>query len=188
MGTLFSRGHQPRVRQSRNGFSLIELIMALAVVSVAATLGASLLQQSLSLGRSARNRVIASHLAEEQMNVLLRHPDRFQWPAAEEFEKAQFPIVNPGCDKNGYSLLDRPSAAPLDTRARNRDNVLYDGFRWKAFGHFPAPEAPYCEVSVEIRWKEAGDTRAFVLTSALPRSRAQVPQPQAEPAKAEVAK
>jgi len=165
---------------------LIELVMALAVVSVAATLGISLLQQSLTLGRSARNRAIASQLAEEQMSALLRHPGRFQWPAADQLGKDRFPIADPGCDKEGYSLLSRPSTAPLDARARSRDNVLYDGFRWKAFGHFPGPDAAYCEVSVEIRWKEAGGARAFVLTSALPRSRAQVPKSEAK--KPEVSK
>jgi prepilin-type N-terminal cleavage/methylation domain-containing protein len=186
MGTLFSSGEQPRVLRPRGGFSLIELITALAVMSVAATLGVSLLQQSLSLGRSARNRVVASQLAEEQMAALQRHPERFQWPSVDQLAGQPFSIVNPGSGKDDYAPLAGPASAPLDKRARSRDNVLYKGFQWKATGHFPAPDSPYCEVSVEIRWQESGDPRAFVLTSALPVSIAQVPQ--VAPAKPEVTK
>jgi len=46
---------------------------------------------------------------------------------------------------------------------------VYDGFRWKAIGRIPDTERPYCEVVLEVAWKDAGNTpKLLVLTSCVP--------------------
>ncbi len=186
MVTVSSGGPGTRGSVRLRGFSLIELITALAVVGVASTIFVSLLNQGMGLGRSARNRTIAVHLAEAQLGALQQHPERFLWPAALPGQD-RFPVTSMEPNLQGYTPVAPPSVFPTDQRSRARETAIYEDFSWQAYGRFATDDAPYCELSVEIHWTESGRDRAFVLTSAMPRSASEIPWSQAAQPKAEAA-
>lgn len=52
------------------GFTLVETILAISVVSVAIATAAQLTQSSLKMGRASMNQYIAFHLAEEGLEIV----------------------------------------------------------------------------------------------------------------------
>ncbi len=151
------------------GFTLIELIVAIAVVSVAATVFMSLYTSSLTLARAAQNKTVAATLAEEQMNAILQHPDHFYWAIPEEENAAQFPIGNSTEDPKVGNPVEAPTILPAEEWAKRQSERLYKQFRWQAYGRLPDPQASYYEVTVVIRWTEGGRAEALALTGSCPR-------------------
>lgn len=153
----------------RKGFSLIELIVALAIVSVAGTVFVSFYTSSIDLGRTAQNRTVAAQLAREQLNTILRHPEKFQWQVPAEAGTAAFPIVVPGEDTKVGNPVQLPAVQPPNENSFQRNAAVYDKFHWMAQGRFPDANSAYCEVTVTIQWPEAVRPQMLALTSAVPR-------------------
>ena len=74
-------------RHERNiGFTLIEVIAALTVMSVATTIIISLLTSSLSISEASRNRKVAGELAEEKLIEIVNMPGSFSIPEPSTLE------------------------------------------------------------------------------------------------------
>lgn len=183
---LFSGSLSRPVLRGRTGFTLIELIVALAVVSVAATIFVKMHTMSLDLARTARNRTVAARLAEEQMAAILRNPAQFKWSAEGAKSGELFPVYPAQESAPAPVAVAGPTVMPSMERAVRRETSVYESFQWQATGRFVQDGAPYCEVSVQILWKEAGKDRSFVLTSAAALSAASLPGTQAAQPKKEI--
>jgi prepilin-type N-terminal cleavage/methylation domain-containing protein len=155
-------------RRRQAGFTLMELIVALAVISVAATVYFSFYASSLMIGRTAKNRTVAMQLAEAQLHVIQRHPDRFLWQTPETPDNGRFPVLLAENDPPAGNPVSPPAILPVEERARRREEALYDRFRWKAWGRIPAPECGFYELTVVISWEEAQREEIIALTSTVP--------------------
>jgi len=143
------------------------MIVALAVLSVATGVMASLFTGSLALSANSRHQRIAAALAEEQLAAVLRHPEQYAWPltAAGNLELFEIrPLVV-------RAAPQPPSALPAVKAAASRTSGEYGQFSWRAYGRLPAAGAPYLEVTVVVGWTDAGRERLVSLTSAIPRVR-----------------
>jgi prepilin-type N-terminal cleavage/methylation domain-containing protein len=166
------RGYRQK-RRGTLGFTLIEVIVAIAVLSVAVGVFVRLFGGSVDLAQIAQQRTIATGLADEQLSAILRHPDRFLW---EEDDAGNISIRLTGEDpKPGnpfdslrVKLEDLPPLKPV----ANQQAALYKKFRWQAFAKQPTDKnevrLPYYEVTVVIRWEDNQKSQALALTSSVP--------------------
>jgi prepilin-type N-terminal cleavage/methylation domain-containing protein len=65
--------------KTTKGFTLIEIIVALAVVSVAITGLVQMFSLSLNLSQTSQNVILASSIAHDKLNYVLNCPDKFIW-------------------------------------------------------------------------------------------------------------
>jgi prepilin-type N-terminal cleavage/methylation domain-containing protein len=151
----------------RSGFSLIELVVALAVMSVAIGIFVQLFGSSLDLARQGRDHTIAAGLADAQLNTIVQRPNDFRWERDPEAEERPFPIRLATDDPRAGNPFAGPEALPAEVGLDVREKALYDAFRWKAFGRI-VPGQPYAEVTVVVNWEEAQRERKVALTSAVP--------------------
>lgn len=166
---------RPGTRGGR-GFTLIETLIALSVVSVAVAIFVNLYGDSLGLGRLAHQRDVASEAAQAQLALITRSPGNFLWKTPVEAAEAQFPILAAEDDPKAGNIVRPPAAMPAEEAADMRAKNDYENFRWRAFGRLPK-DKEYCEVTVVVTWKQGGRPEMLALTSALPR--AAIPAPAA---------
>jgi prepilin-type N-terminal cleavage/methylation domain-containing protein len=163
-----------------NGFTLIEILVSLAVVATAATILVSLFGSSLVLTRSNRSRLVAASLAEEQMDSILRNSSKYVWnlDGAESGQLVEVVPAEPaqseaaGAAKPGIPAgwrFDRLVAAPVEPAANAREEIFYGKFRWQAYVALPQPNSKHVDVTVVVRWKDAGRDKSVALTSSAPR-------------------
>ena len=150
------------------GFTLIETLVALSVVSVAVGIFISLYGDSLGLGRLAHQRAMAAEAAQAQLALITQAPGTFLWKAPADGADVQFPILSSEDDPKAGNIITPPSAMPADETANLRAQNAYENFRWRAFGRLPK-EKEYCEVTVVITWQRGNRDEMLALTSAVPR-------------------
>lgn len=151
------------------GFTLIETLIALSVVSVAVAIFVNLYGDSLGLGRLAHERAVAAEAAQTQLALITRSPGMFLWKAPSDAAEVQFPILASEDDPKAGNIITPPSAMPADENADERARIAYENFRWRAFGRLPK-DKEHCEVTVVVTWKQGGREEMLALTSAVPRS------------------
>lgn len=148
-----------------SGFTLLELLTSLVIMSVAVTLFVGMFTASLAMAKQNSLQKIAASLAEERLTEILIHPDRYDWP---DFSSESTETPLPLTERLGRS--NPPSAMPTERSANNRVRAQYEDVTWQAFTRLPALDADYAEVIVEVAWTQHGRIRMLSLTSALPRS------------------
>lgn len=170
---MASRGRVVRVvhRPNSSGFTLFEVLAALAVLGIASGIFASLFIASMNLGHMNQSQSIAASHAGEQVVLLRNYPEEFTWPDFNALEPGAFGPVTPK-DPTGdaTSATDPPSVMPIEPRAFERERNFYDLFSWQAFARVPSPDAAYVEVASVVHWLEKGKPQSFTLTSAVPRA------------------
>ncbi len=160
--------------RSAAGFTLIEMLTALVVLGMGATIFLQLFTSSQSLAKSGRTHEIAASLAEEYMTLLQSRPDLFIWP--NYLDQAPSTAMPVKARENGpiaSAFVEPPLALPLARRAHDRERSIYGGYTWSAAARLPSPESSYVEVTVQIEWLLEGRVKQFMLTSAMPRSAAE---------------
>ncbi len=157
-------------RPKKRGFTLLELLVALAVVSVAATLFFSLYFSSFRYASTATYERTATAIAEAALVNLMQHPNAYTWCFSETSDKGFFRIKTDAEEPAAGNLAEPPTALPPEEDAARRSETLYQKFRWRLYGRLPGSESPYYEVLAEVRWEEAGRKRAVTLTGAVPRT------------------
>ena len=169
-------------RGGRNGFTLIEILTALAIVSIASSLFISMFASSVALAKMSRCRRIAVHVAEAQLSDLLLDAGRYDWPRIDELEVDEWVPVRPALP------VGRQAAGPgtpvllsylpqcADARSDRRDKALYKRFSCETFACIPRKGALYFEVIAVVRWTHAGNEHVYVLTSCVPRDALEVRQ------------
>ncbi len=174
-------------RRRKAGFTLLELVLALAILGLAVTLMLSLFFRSTELGDTVRNRTLAAELAETQLAAILATPEYFTWrlPADRPLHAlgstALFPVTPLGSEAGPDETYPwrPPSVLPVQDAQAAQDTARYEQFRWRAFvaapggpyAAYPTPGYAYLELSVAVQWEEAGRTRQWVYTSAVPLER-----------------
>jgi type II secretory pathway pseudopilin PulG len=148
----------------------LEVLVALSVIGFAITIFISLFNSSVDLGVTARNRSIATRLAEDQLAAITRAPQDFVWAIPEGApEDGLFPVRLGADDPPAGNAFDLPAAMPPEESAFSREESTLRKFRWQAFGRLPGPNAAHYEVTVAVRWKESARDQIVALTSAVPR-------------------
>ena len=155
----------------RRGFTLVELLVAISVISIAAMVFVSFYFSARDLRGTAQNQEIAASLAQEQLEAILASPTHFTWRKPEGESTQAFPILAATPDDPDSYYFDAPLALPADKRAYLRQTNLYNRFQWAAFARQAAAADPYYEITVVISWTEAGRDQSIALTSALDKGR-----------------
>ena len=159
--------HKARGR-SVEGFTLLETIAALLVISIATTMLVSFFTMTVMLGRGARHERVAASLAEERLLDLLQNPDKYVWPTAEVLDGGGTAPIAPVGEQTTADRhpCEMPSVTPVDAAPVRH---FYQEFWWQAFATRPEGGAfPYVEVTVVVGWVEAERTRTFTLTATAP--------------------
>jgi prepilin-type N-terminal cleavage/methylation domain-containing protein len=165
-------GHSSRYAVNRlhgaAGFTLLEVLTALAVMSVAVYILMSMFLASLQVGEGARLQDTAAAIASEQMQALVNSPDSFAWPAFAG-DGAAIEVL-PAHESDEWHAPSVPDALPSVREAHDHERVFHERFGWRAYAR-PLVEAPaVVEVSVVVKWTHRGRPQSFVLTSAIPRA------------------
>jgi prepilin-type N-terminal cleavage/methylation domain-containing protein len=175
---VYHRGHGPLLRGPqenfrttrgwRRGFTLVEVITALALLSVAGFISVSLFSASHDLAASNRNQTVAGQLAREQLNRLLTLPEQYAWPDLDSLEPGEFgPVTLDEATGPGFQAPSASPALPQPTRAMRN---LYENYTWEAYTRITETGIAYAEVVVAVRWKDKFRMRTLTLTGAVPRS------------------
>ncbi len=153
----------------RHGFTLVELIVALTVVSVALSALIAMFNAGLGLARESRNRMIAAEIAEFQLHAIGVTPDMFLWHREAPGETGLFPVTLGYDDPTAGNITPTPDVRLAARGAQERNETLYRQFRWQAWGRLPSLDAQSYEITVAVRWRERGRRRTVALTSSIPR-------------------
>lgn len=149
------------------GFTLLEVLASLMVLSAATAIYIMLYSGSLSLAESGRSQKAAALVAEEHLTEILNHPAAYQWPDGRIQEPGKtYPLVP-------VAKEAPPNAMPTDERQFEREKNFYERFTWEVHARLPSVDANYFEVIVVVTWREDGRERYFTLTSCVPRTRAE---------------
>lgn len=147
-------------RRGSAGFTLMEVVVSLAVIAVAATIGISMFADSYAVGNELRDRRAALRLAEEILTDMKRDPASYTWPATND-QLQQVEKKTPTLE------VAPPSIRATYQIANSRIENQYDDFSWRAYVKLP-PNSKTCELTVVVSWVQSGRTRAYTLTSLAP--------------------
>ena len=160
----------PPPRCSRAGFTLIELIVALFVISVATTIFMHLYATSIDLGKLSRNRTVAVAIAEEQLGLIMREPGNFAWDQANPDAAGYFRIRATTDDPRAGVEAVLPKATLPDESAFTRETNVFSQFRWKAIGKL-GTRGLFYEVTTDVHWEQAGKPQSITISGVVPRGR-----------------
>ncbi len=147
--------------RNSEGFTLAEVLAALAVMGVATFLFLRLFSTSLDITVASRSLKVATEIAENHLLELTQYPkmdDPSQLAAG-----ALVPLT-------ALSECPPPAVLPLDASAREREKNFYSKFSWEGYVRLPDEQAAYVEVIVAVRWFARGRDQVLTLTSCLPRT------------------
>jgi len=160
----------PPPRRARAGFTLIELIVSLFVIGIATTIYMHFYAQSMELGRLSRDRQIAITIADEQLALLMRNPDRFVWDKDNPDASGLFRIRATADDPRAGVLATLPTSTLPMEEAFRRETNNFGQFRWKIFGKLGERGLIY-EVTVDVSWEQSGKKQHTTLTGAVSRGK-----------------
>ena len=153
------------------GFTLIEMIVALAVMSVASWIIVGLFTASMNLGEQARNERLAAEIAEEALVSICAEPHAYRWGEGDNPRTELLPIMPANISEVQPLPATAPATLPANRNAAARNRGEYEQFNWQAYGQLPGENAAYYEVTVVVRWQDNGRDRVFALTQALSRQK-----------------
>ncbi|MFW5921445.1 MAG: type IV pilus modification PilV family protein [Polyangiales bacterium] len=141
-------------RRRQQGFTLIEVMMALAVMTVGA-MGIMALQQATTRGNgSARQMTLATDATRTWLERMHRDSMRWTQPGTSGLTGASGPVYlsnvpNPGEGPSGWFTPVHPDPPADFTESY--------GFDYQGRDTFDADEMRYC-THLNMRWLDAGDT------------------------------
>ncbi len=156
----------------QEGFTLIEMIVALTVLAAALGGLTAMYGFSLELADEARHKLLAAEMAEAQLVALLAAPDTFAWHIDETNETAAFAITEADKEPPFSGNILPPDVTLINRNTHAYNESLYRRLHWQAWGRLPSPDAQAYEVTVAVGWQERGRARSLALTSSVARYRA----------------
>jgi prepilin-type N-terminal cleavage/methylation domain-containing protein len=153
----------------QRGFTLIEVIVSLAVLSVASWIIVALFTASMNLGARARHERMAAEIAEEALVNMGQQPRFYQWGEGDAPRTELFPVTLAGSSEAQPLPATPPVTLPAERGAAARNRAEYERFTWEAYARLPGDNAAYYEVTVAVRWQDSGRDRVFTLTRAVAR-------------------
>lgn len=170
MNTASNKRDGVVIMATLKGFTLIELIVALAVVSIAVTALVQLFTMSLNLNQTAQNAILANTIAYEKLNYLKNCPEKFIWKIPENINgDTIFPILTSEDEAKAGNVLDVPIVAPPDWASFRKYKNVSQKFRWKAFGRLSPENNDSYEIILTVIYKEFGRTKYCIANSIIPR-------------------
>ncbi len=155
-------------RRGTRGFTLLEMLAALAVIGIAVSVFTALYVASLDLSYTASDESVAANIASERLAGIIAAPASYRW-LTQGSEDIRFAIQLTGEDPPAGNPVELPGAMPADPSAFRRQDVLFSRFRWEAFGKL-VPGGAYYEVTVIVHYERDGRKQMMAVTSALPAS------------------
>jgi prepilin-type N-terminal cleavage/methylation domain-containing protein len=160
----------PGSRRER-GFTLIEILVAFAVLGIGISVFVTLFSSSLALAKNSRSQTVAVSLAEAQLHDILSNFAAYQWPAAAIKPETLVEMGLAGEQVPKPHSFSPPAVMPVGERADQRERAFYERFRWQAYVRLPHQDSDHVEVCVVVRWTEAGRDLSETLTTVAPRAR-----------------
>lgn len=148
----------PKARNTvgQAGFTLLELLTALTVVSVAVGILVMLAGRVGDLYREAEFRATATDLVMAKLAEVTRAPASFRWQQDEQGDRL---VVIPA----GENLAVDYPFTTLPDQWTSRGT-----FRWRAFAR-PLENMPdVMELTVVVTWLDSGREQSFALTAPMP--------------------
>lgn len=151
------------------GFTLVEIIVALTVISIALGTFISMFISAMNLAAERRDSLIASELAEIHLNAITTSPTSFTWATDSGNEDGLFSVETAKLQSGVSDIPSSPETTLVLRSAHERNINLYGKFETRAWGRLPAPDANAYEITVAVRWTTNGRPRMFALTSSISR-------------------
>ncbi|MBN2309088.1 MAG: prepilin-type N-terminal cleavage/methylation domain-containing protein [Candidatus Hydrogenedentes bacterium] len=153
-------------RLHTTGFTLLEVIVALGVVSVAISVIVAMFSGSLTLGASSRSANAAGVLAEERLIDLQRNPAGYDWAGLADCSPGELAPIVAKDEETGR--IDPPRMGEAAGEAIEDTAAFFERFTWRAYAKKPEADAPYLQVIVIVGWPEQARERSFALTGIMP--------------------
>lgn len=147
------------------GFTLIEILVALAVLSVATTVIMSLFSSSVSLGQRDRSRRAAYSLAEQRLSSVAINSAAYEWPDAEMLSSGELIEIPVSAEDRLTSNL--PTTLPIYPTAHEREQNFHERFTTNVYVRAAGVAGVY-EVTAVVRWQQDGRDQSISLTTTIP--------------------
>jgi len=156
-------GRIPIRRYRERAFTLLEIVVALAVMAVAVSIIVTLYQASAVFAAQARELRIATDLAQERLVDIKIHPSHYRCASL----SADAPVEIEAADKT--TSFDPPKSLPPNQAAGTRELNAYQMYSWRAFAKLPQADSNLVELTVVVSWQSLGRNRSFALTTYAPK-------------------
>ncbi|MGI6138045.1 MAG: type II secretion system protein [Candidatus Hydrogenedentes bacterium] len=156
-----------RYKKVKSGFTLVEIIVALSIVSLAFSIFISLFLIAVRLAAEERDNSIAMEVGENVLNLLVTCPDSFSWENERTNDLGLFPIVPDNSGVLRSKIPPVPTADLVSRHAHERNLGLYNKFNCSVWGRLLSKDAASYEVTVTVSWRSQGRAHECALTSAV---------------------
>ncbi len=161
--------------QRADGFTLVEVIVALTVLAVALSSLMAMYGFSLQFSNDARDQMLAAEMAEARLAALITVPEAFDWHIDVDNAATPFVITISGETSPFDGMASQPDVTVLNRNAHRRNALFYEHAQWHAWGQLPSPDAQAYEVTVAVAWRTRGREKSLALTSSVPQFKAPRP-------------
>ncbi len=151
-------GPSPR---RRRGFTLLEMLVALTVISVGVAVFVGLFDMALTLSRNSRDRAACLDLARSVLNDVARNPGDYRWPEGDGLEQ----IASPAAKK---PQADAPRVLLPGEAAKHRMEARHGRYEWRLFAQQPPADNPLPVRELTVVVRAGAGSPAVVLTAWVP--------------------
>lgn len=142
------------------GFTLIEMLVALAVLSVATSVFITLFSECVALGNLDRSRQIGSAIAEQRLAEVAIDPSAYTWPSADTLASELVPL-----EFTGELSPQIPATLPTLSQMNDRERTFYGRFTSQLYVRKSDAAPGLCEVTAVVRWQNEGKDRSLSLVT-----------------------
>lgn len=155
-GTVKNAASVPFFRR-RGGFTLLEMLVALTVISVGVAVFVGLFDMALTLSRNARDRSACLDIARSVLDDVARNPGDYEWPEGDGLQQVALPAEK-------KVQADPPRVLLPGEAAKKRMEARHSRHAWRLYAQTPADNPlPVREVTVVVQ--AGGTSPAVVLTA-----------------------
>lgn len=166
---LYRIGNRLGGRGARRGFTLVEILTALAIISVAGYISVSLLANAQGVALANRHRMLADELAAECVAAIQANPGLMNWPGAAALsETAPGDIIAIQKADASPRVFPAPSTMPTNSTSFDRTRDLYRRFDWTAHVTIPEAGASVADLTITVHWRLRGRYESVTRTTAAP--------------------
>ncbi|MCC6797053.1 MAG: type II secretion system protein [Candidatus Hydrogenedentes bacterium] len=144
------------------GFTLMEIIVALAVIAVASSIAVTMFGGSYKAGREVVDRRVAQQIAESVLDDLQRNPASYKWPAA----TADLQLVE---RQDGTTNVASPAVTVPNPNLQKTIDTQYERYTVRSYVKLYDASPNTCELTTVVSWERAKRALAITLTALAPK-------------------